>query len=293
MIRRLSFAATAALLALAGCAQTPAATAPAPSVEVPPVAPTTVPLQVSSTRSTTMTVWAPEQPRGVVLFSTGAGSWPERYEGLVDAMTREGFAVLAPLHVDSVRYPDRDRFTLQQSFPERLADMRAAAGYAEGHFAGLPVIAAGHSYGSLISFAEGGALAQMMPMRIPAVRAVLAFSSPGRIPGLIDDDSYAGVAVPLLEITGTEDVIPAQMGYPSQPEDHLLPVETSAATAYGLVLDGGDHGLVGTPELLARALPAVRLFLRGYGLDDADARARLAAWQPAGDDIFLVRERAE
>ncbi len=253
----------------------------------------TVPLQVSTERSTTLTVWAPAEPRGVVLFSTGFGSWPERYAHLVDALTAEGFAVLAPLHVDSVRYEDRAAFTPQQGFIERFADMRAARDYAARMFEGLPIVAVGHSFGSLVSLGEGGALGGLMPLRVAEVRAALAFSTPGKIPGLIQPDAYSTLEVPVLAVTGTEDLIPSEMGYASTPQDHLLPVQTSPAPAYGLVLQDGDHVLVDNPEMLARAMPAVRLFLRGYGLDDAAARAALAAWQPAQGDQFITPESAE
>lgn len=285
--------AAAALAALAACTQTmPAAPQQASVPATASIAPITVALETRAGRATTMTIWAPAQPRGVVLFSTGYGAWPERYQRAVDVMTSEGFVVLAPLHVDSMRYPERDRFSQQQSLPERFADMHAASAYAAQHYRGLPVIAAGHSYGSLIALGEAGALANLMPARIPEVRAVLAFSTPGRIPGLVTDQSYASIAAPLFEITGTEDTIPAQMGYPSVPGDHLIPAELSPVAAFGLVVDGGGHEMVDDAALMARAIPAIRLFLRGYGLDDAAARRAFAAWRATGADRFIAYEKA-
>ena len=123
----------------------------------------TVPLQVSPERATTMAVWEPAKVRGVVLFSTGHGSWPVRYDGVLSAWRDAGFAVVAPLHVDSVKYPEREKFSMQQGFGERLADMKAASAYAAKHWPDVPVAAGGHSYGTLISLALGGAMADMAP----------------------------------------------------------------------------------------------------------------------------------
>lgn len=59
-----------------------------------------VPLTVSATRVTTLVTWVPKQVKGVVLFSTGHGSWPERYDAIVSTWQQAGFAVIAPVHVD-------------------------------------------------------------------------------------------------------------------------------------------------------------------------------------------------
>jgi dienelactone hydrolase len=243
------------------------------------------------TRSTRMLITRREgKPKGVVLFSTGHGSWPERYQRLATVLAIEGFAVLAPVHVDSMHYPDRAKFTMQQGFVERLADMRAAADVASSVYPKLPVVAAGHSFGSLIALCEAGALANIGAFRQPAVEAVLAFSTPGKIPGLVQPDAYTSVAVPLMVVTGSADTIPAAMGYPNAPADHLLPAETARAGSYGLSLDGADHALVDDAARLPRALEPVRLFLRGYGLDDKRARGALDGWRAPAGDQWTIRK---
>ena len=249
------------------------------------IEPRTVDLAVGR-RTTKLCVWAPARPRGVALFSTGHGSWPERYAQLAGLLTDEGFVVLAPVHVDSVHYPDRDKFTLVQSFPERLADMRATQGHADAHFAGLPVIAAGHSFGTLTALCLGGALAGMGPFRDPAVKAVLGFSTPGKIPGLIQPTAYAGVAVPVMIVTGTADTVP---GFVTDPTDHLFPAETVPTDSYAVVIAGADHGLVAEPAFARVAVPA-RLFVDGYGLGDRRAQTRLSAYRAAAGDRFTVRK---
>ena len=242
-----------------------------------------VPLQVSPGRATTLAIWEPAQARGVVLFSSGHGAWPERYERLLQTWADAGFVVLAPLHVDSVRYPEREKFSLQQGFGERLADMRATSAYARARWPGLPVAAAGHSLGTLISAVQGGALAGLGPLRDPGVVAVLGYSSPGRIPGLIGPDAYATLAVPLLLVTGDEDRVP---GFVSDPADHLYPVQTApAGDRQAVVLAGGGHNLIGgEPEaLFERARQLGTAFLQAELLDDPRARQLLEAPAAAGE----------
>ncbi len=242
-----------------------------------------VPLQVSPGRATTLAIWEPAQARGVVLFSSGHGAWPERYERLLQTWADAGFVVLAPLHVDSVRYPEREKFSLQQGFGERLADMRATSAYARARWPGLPVAAAGHSLGTLISAVQGGALAGLGPLRDPGVVAVLGYSSPGRIPGLIGPDAYATLAVPLLLVTGDEDLVP---GFVTDPADHLYPVQTApAGDRQAVVLAGGGHNLIGgEPEaLFERARQLGTAFLQAELLDDPRARQLLEAPAAAGE----------
>ncbi len=243
----------------------------------------TRPLQVAPGRATTLAIWEPAQVRGVVVFSSGHGAWPERYERLLQAWADAGFVVLAPLHVDSLKYPGREAFSLQQGFGERLADMRATSAYAHAHWPDVPVAAAGHSLGTLISAVLGGALAGLGPLRDPTVVAVLGYSSPGRIAGLIGPDSYASLAVPLLLVTGDEDRVP---GFVSDPADHLYPVQTApAGDASAVVLAGGGHDLVGgEPALLfERALQLGTAFLQAELLDDPRARQLLEAPAAAGE----------
>jgi len=240
-------------------------------------------------RATRMIAWRPAKARGVALLSTGHGSWPERYERLADLMTAEGFAVLAPTHVDSVRHPDRAKFSREASFPERLADLRAAADYGATAYPGLPVIAVGHSFGTLSAACLGGAMAKLGSFRNPRVRAVLGFSSPGRVPGLVGPDAYAALAVPILLVTGTADTVP---GLVTDPADHLLPFDTVRGPAFALVEKGGGHELVADGAMLGRAAPAVQLFAVGYGLGEARERAALARWKAAPGDRFTIRGRA-
>ncbi len=258
----------------------------------PPPVPRTVRLPLSVSRATDMTVWEPtvKRPIGVALLSTGHGSWPERYAALAGVLTLYGYAVLAPMHVDSVRHPDRAAFTMQASFGERIADMAAASGYAAKAYPGSIVIAAGHSFGTLTALCRAGALAYLGDFRDPSVTAVLGFSTPGRVPGLVRPDAYATVAAPVLLLTGTADTVP---GFVADPADHLLPVETVRGPAFGLVMAGADHEFVGRndPGIWARA-NLVSDFLAGYPGRGAAPRRRLAHRTPGPGDRFIVRNAA-
>ena len=248
-----------------------------------------VPLQVSPTRATNMAVWLPAEVRGVVLFSSGHGAWPERYDGVLSAWRDAGFVVVAPVHVDSMKYPGREKFTMQQSFAERLADMKAASAYVAAHWPGKPLAAAGHSYGTLIALVLGGAMADSVPMRDPAVSAVLGYSSPGKIPGLVTPQSYASVAVPVLIVTGDEDRVP---GFVSESHDHLYPVETAPdGNKAALVLAGGGHDLIGGEPvaLYQRARDVGTAFLQGALLGDTKAMRRLLSAKDSASEHWLRR----
>lgn len=244
---------------------------------VPAVATPTaqVALAVSPQRSTRLTTWVPKTVRGVVLFSTGHGSWPEKYDAVASAWKAAGFAVIAPLHVDSVRHPDQAKFTRGASFGERIADMKAASAYATRTWPGKPIVAAGHSFGTLTALCLGGGLSQIGDFRDPSVKAVLGFSSPGRIPGLVGAQSYATDSLPVMIVTGDRDVVP---GLVTDWHDHLLAIETSPAGAkYALVYTGGAHELIGHSDdaNFATAVGASTNFLRAYALGDVRARKRL------------------
>lgn len=271
---------------LAGIAIASVMTCSAPSLAAPSAQ---VALQVTPQRSTRMDTWVPDKVKGVVLLSTGHGSWPEKYDAIASAWEAAGFAVIAPIHVDSMHYPDRDKFLRQASFGERIADMKAASAYAARIWPGKPVIAAGHSFGTLTALCLGGALSNVGNFRDPTVRAVLGFSTPGRIPGLIGPDAYAGDTLPTMIVTGDEDKVP---GLVTDWHDHLLPVQTTpAGDKFGVTYQGGSHELIGhssDPDF-ASALLVSTNFLKAYGLGDRAARAALAKSKDAAGMNWITR----
>jgi pimeloyl-ACP methyl ester carboxylesterase len=212
-------------------------------------------LPLKSGRVSRVTQWQAPNAKGVVLFSHGAGAWPERYDPLAQMLVTQGFTVLAPLHTDSQHVPDDKRSDLRQAFAERLEDMATLSGYATR--LNMPLVAMGHSYGSLFALMLGGALDYIGKLYNPVVKAVVCWSSPGAIPGLINPASYATVKVPLLMITGDQDEVP---GMVSDWHAHLLPYEgTTIKDSYALIVKGGEHKLV---------------VGEGYGYDVASAVTR-------------------
>lgn len=268
-------------IAVAGMLACTAPCAASPTAEVA--------LQVSPQRSTKMETWVPAKVKGVVLFSTGHGSWPEKYDAIASAWMAAGFAVIAPLHVDSLHYPDRDKFTREASFGERIADMKAASAYAARTWPGKPVVAAGHSFGTLTALCLGGGLTNLGKFRDPTVKAVLGFSSPGRIPGLIGPDAYAGDALPVMIVTGNQDTVP---GLVTDWHDHLLPVQASpAGSKFAVTYPGAAHELIGHPDdtNYASAVSVSTEFLKAYGLGDHRALAKLSSSKDAEGASWLRR----
>lgn len=259
---------------------------PAPCLAAPTAE---IALQVTPQRATRMDTWVPDMVKGVVIFSTGHGSWPEKYDDLASAWKAAGFAVVAPIHVDSLHYPDREKFTREASFGERIADMKAASAYAARTWPGKPVIAAGHSFGTLTALCLGGGLSHLGNFRDPTVKAVMGFSSPGRIPGLIGPDAYAGDTLPVMIVTGEQDTVP---GLVTDWHDHLLPVQTSpVGDKFGVTYPGASHELIGHPDdpQFASALLASTNFLKAYGLGDRAAKAKLTGKKDNAGVVWVTR----
>jgi pimeloyl-ACP methyl ester carboxylesterase len=209
-------------------------------------------LPVAGGRNVAVWSWRPtRKPVGTILFSHGAASAPWKYERLFNHWLAAGYAVHAPLHVDSTDHPEHHRYPATASWPARIADMRALA----DRFGGRGYVAAGHSYGALLALTLGGATPIVpadvaKPLRDPLAKAVVAFSPPPPIPGLIEPAGFATLAVPALIQTGTADVPPGSNSW----EGHLAAWEEPVPTGYryALVLAGVDHyfkGAICRPEL--------------------------------------------
>lgn len=246
-------------------------------------------------RDVELTAYGPKKPAGVVLFSHGAGNSPAGYGALFDAWAKAGFLVVAPLHVDSQQHPKRAEHTLQSAFPLRMADLTAAAAWASEAAKGLPIAAAGHSYGALTAAIRGGALETIVHGRDPAVKAVVCFSTPGVIPGLIRPDAYAALTPPLFLATGDQDLVP---GVVADWHDHLRPFETSpAGEKYAWIGKGVDHKFGGAfaagegPQAAAfrDAASTSAVFLRAQLLGDAAASKALSV--KSKGDLAELRKR--
>lgn len=249
--------------------------AAAPSLAAAATAPTTTTIKVAD-RDVELTIIRPDAPKGVVIFSHGAGGWPAPYQALLDLWAAAGFMIVAPLHVDSQKHPRRAEYNLQSAFPARLADLAAATAWAAQAAPGLPMASAGHSYGSLMSMIRAGAFQGMIPAQDPTTKAALCFSSPGVIKGLVGPTSYQGLTKPMMMITGDQDVVP---GLVPDWHEHLYPFDTSpAGQKYLWQGKGVNHGLAYHPEVpaFAEAAGLSVAFLKAKVLGDAAAEATLA-----------------
>jgi alpha-beta hydrolase superfamily lysophospholipase len=167
--------------------------------------------------------------------------------------------------------------------------MKAASAYAARIWPGKPVIVAGHSFGTLTALCLGGGLANLGNFKDPTVKAVLGFSSPGRIPGLIGPDAYAGDTLPVIIVTGDQDTVP---GLVTDWHDHLLPIQTSpAGNKLAVTYSGAAHELIGHPEdaNYASAVAVSTHFLKAYGLGDRKAIETLSQSKDAQGVVWLKR----
>ncbi|MEM7568981.1 MAG: hypothetical protein AAF337_04225 [Pseudomonadota bacterium] len=238
-------------LIIAACAQQAAQVVQEPASYT--VASKVVTLPSDRRSSIPVSVYYPQGATGplpVVLFSTGAFSSPEKYEALLKPWAQAGFAILAPLHVDSERWEGPRPAARSEGLAWRRLDFLAAAG-AESMIeqsigADLDlsrVVAAGHSFGGLIAQVLGGA--QPGPMAGTVGRgtpfevvALLAVSPPGPIPTYIEADGWAMMSAPQLLTTGTADIVP-QMA--PQWDAHLGGHRAHLGESWALVQADVDH----------------------------------------------------
>lgn len=274
------------LLSVAGCASV---SGPAPAPAVQPVSVETVTLTAPDARKVPVLVVVPAKPRGVVLFSHGGGSPLAGYRPVIDRLVAAGYAVAAPTYTDSADIPQAQRTSLQAAFATRVTDIAVTSGYAGTRFAGLPQAAVGHSYGALTSLMAGGAYAPMVPGTVPAVRAVVMFSSPGPIPGLSQaPGALDQVKVPTLLVTGTADTVP---GFVPDPAAHLYYLDKLTAGDHTalIVRDAAHDFLAGSHPAYVQAWDMVVAFLDSRLIGDAKARTRFDS--ASGDAAIEVRRR--
>ncbi len=203
---------------------------------------TTLALKLPDGREITATQWLPAAPKAAVLISHDAGGWPEQYDRLAQMLAGQGYAVIAPLHSDSMHVPDDKRTTIKAGFSDRQGDMAAAGAHAKASLPGLPVVAMGHGYGSLFALILAGGLAYLNGLANPDVKAVVCYSSAGVIRDVVTPAAYTTLAAPLLIVTGDKDIAP---GYVGDWHDHLMPFDaTPVKESYALIIKDGTHDLI-------------------------------------------------
>lgn len=243
-------------------------------------------LKAADGRDIPVFVWAAPEEQGVIVFGHGLGGEPRGYEPMLSQWAEAGFTVIAPLHVDSQRHPGGGRVGGGQALVARVADLVAVRAMVQAEHADRPLVMAGHSFGSLLALIQGGAVTAMGPMGDPAVKAIVALSSAGDLPGLITPQTYAGLAAPLLMITGDEDTLP---NFAPDWHAHRSPFDRAPpGDRMLLIFEGGDHNLVrrGTEAQRDLVRTTTLEFMRAHALGDDAAAARLSALAaPAGVQI--------
>ncbi|MDP3406543.1 MAG: alpha/beta hydrolase [Brevundimonas sp.] len=250
----------------------------APAPVVAPVGDLT--LAAPDGRSIPVFVWPAADERAVILFSHGLGGAPAAYDEILTRWSEAGFTVIAPMHLDSRRHPEGGNVSGGRAFMARIGELAVTRAMVKATHPGKPLLVAGHSFGSLMSLIQAGAVSAVGPMGDPDVKAVIAISSAGDLQGLVTADTWTGVAAPLLMVTGDADTVP---GFVTDWTAHRSPFDRSPPGDRMLVIfEGGDHNLVAQGDEADRALLAtVSLdFMRAHGLGDAAAADRLQALSP-------------
>jgi predicted dienelactone hydrolase len=262
---------------------------------------------VARQRPVPVRLYLPEQARPsrrapVVVFSHGIGGSRRGYTWLGRHLAGSGVASLHLQHVGSDRQvwsgslfgilgrlqdAATDREAVARAEDLRFAlDMLLASGLAPRLDAGR-IVAAGHSYGANTTLLAVGARVQregrVVPLRDERVRAAIAISAP---PFYGEGDPariLAGVTVPSLHVTATEDVIRIP-GYFSGVEDRLAVFEAIGSPRKWLaVYEGGSHSMftdrAGTggallnPQVKAATQALASAFLRSvFDGDDGELR---------------------
>jgi len=216
-------------------------------------------INIESSSGKQIKVWlATPQTTGArpyVVFSHGAFSSPTRYQSLLLALAKAGYIVAAPWHLDSEEVKKELPITPAENWQDRLEGIRALL---EEHelleeslnSTGLSVNSeligvAGHSYGGITAQYFAGAKVidpadtKEKTERLNAVKAVLAYSPPGPIPGFIEKDAWSNLITPSFVITGTRDVLP---GFLDDWKAHLAAHETSPdSNKWAFIGTGVDH----------------------------------------------------
>ncbi|MBX3601614.1 MAG: hypothetical protein KF863_13395 [Rubrivivax sp.] len=262
---------------------------------------------VARQRPVPVRLYLPEQARPaqrapLVVFSHGIGGSRRGYTWFGRHLAASGVASLHLQHVGSDRQvwsgsPFGILGRLQDAATDREAVARAedlrfaldqllASGVA-GRLDARRIAAAGHSYGANTTLLAAGARVerdgQVVPLRDERVRAAIAISAPPFYGEADPARILAGVTVPSLHVTATEDVIRIP-GYFSGVEDRLAVFEAIGSPRKWLaVYEGGSHsmftdragtgGVTLNPQVKAATQALAVAFLRGvFEGDDSELR---------------------
>ena len=256
---------------------------------------------------------SPLHPVGLIVFSHGIGGSRQGYSYLGKFFASHGYASLHLQHVGSDRslwsgnpfaLTGRLRDAAQESEAlARVADLRfaldqlMASAALRDRIDSQRIVAAGHSYGANTTMLAAGAKVerngQPLDLHDPRIQAAIILSAP---PFYGEGDTariLAGVKMPTLHITATDDVIRSP-GYYSGADDRVAIYESIIGARKTLaVFEGGSHsiftdragtgGVALNPKVKAATAELSLAFLKG--VFDRDETA-LAAWPRQHADIL-------
>ena len=243
-------------------------------------------------------------PVPLVVFSHGIGGSRRGYSYLGAYWASQGIAALHVQHVGSDRSlwsgnPLQLVGRLQGAAQEdealnRVRDVRFAldqllAGEHSAQIRRDAIIAAGHSYGAnttlLLAGAQVQRQGQVLDLAEPRLRAAIVISAPPFYGESDPQRILAGVHIPTLHVTATEDVIRIP-GYYSPASDRLQVFEATGGPSKALaVFKGGSHSIftdrsgTGGVELNPRVKAATRELTLAFVREVLEGDAReLQAW---------------
>ena len=204
------------------------------------------------------------QPLPVILFSHGLGGSRDGYEYLGQQWAANGYVVIHVQHVGSdseVLHDNPGQKSVdvlrhaanKQNSIDRAKDVRFAIDQLASIAEKVPALrdrldlervgVGGHSYGANTTMLVAGqkletARKDADDLSDPRVKAALAMSEPVNMPAENLDADYAGVKIPVMMMTGTEDDSPIGE---TKAADRRLPFDHLKCPAWLLILNGGDH----------------------------------------------------
>lgn len=245
----------------------------------------------------------------IIVFSHGMGGSKDAMDPLVKYWASHGYVVIQPTHSDSLQYATlkektdfmRGKLPRATDWKNRPADVSFVLDSVpelERRVVGLQgkpdmtrIGVAGHSYGAHTSMLIGGTTARSLrgpqSYRDKRVKAIMPISPQGR-GGLFNDESWKGVTIPMMVVSGTED---RTMYSNDPPESRIDPyLLAPAGDKYLIWIEGANHGfggIVGSvrfpgsgpddPAMVSWIRIAGAAFFDAYLKQDARAKAYLGS----------------
>lgn len=158
----------------------------------------------------------------IAILSHGAFASARDYDAIAKPLADMGFTVALPTHPDSKSHPLNNSFSRQDYTAYRIEDFHLILNhFAEAQGPDTLWISVGHSYGAMIGATLAGAasdpnIASKSALGLPEY--AIALSPPNAIPVAFPESAMKELKVPILLITGTEDLVPTMI---DNWKDHL------------------------------------------------------------------------